>query len=49
MSNLSQRVITAKYLRLGSSGFALVSCFQQVAQTSDAITVEIVRDIECEI
>lgn len=49
MSKLSHSVITTIYLRLGSSGSALVSCFQQVTQPSDAITVEIMRDVECEI
>ena len=48
MSKLSHSVITATYLTLKAKGSALVSCFQQVTQLSGAITVEIVRDVECE-
>ena len=49
MSKLSHRVITATYLTLEATGSALVSCFQQATQPSGAITVEIMRDMECEI
>lgn len=45
MSKLSHSVITTTYLRLGGTSSALVSCIQQVTQSSDAITVEIVRDM----
>ena len=48
MSKLSHSVITTIYLRLRGANPALVSCFQQVTQPSDAITVEIMRDVECE-
>lgn len=47
MSKLSHDVITATYLRLGGASSVLVSCFKQVTQLSDAIAVEIMRDIEC--
>ena len=49
MSKLSYSVITATYLQLVGVSPKLVSCFQQVTQPSDAITVEIMRDVECEI
>ena len=49
MSKVSHSVITATYLKLGGVSSVLVSCFQQATQPSDAITVEIVRDMECDI
>ena len=49
MSTLSHSVITATCLTLEATGSALVSCFQQATQFSGAITVEIMRDVECEI
>lgn len=49
MSKLSPNVITATYLRLCKTGSVLVSCFQQATKSSGAITVGIVRDVECEI
>lgn len=48
MSKLSHSVITATYLRLVGASPKLVSCFQQVTQLSDAITMEIMRDIRSE-
>ena len=48
MSKLSLNVITAIYLELRRESSVLVSCFQQVTQLSDAITVEIMRDIRSE-
>ena len=48
MSKLSHSVITATYLKLGSTSSALVSCSQQVTQPSDALVVEIMRDVESE-
>jgi hypothetical protein len=47
MSKRSHGVMTATYLKLGVTTSVLVSCFKQVTQLSDAITVEIMRDIEC--
>ena len=44
MSKLSHSVITATYLRLDAMSSKSVSCFQQVTQSSDAITVDIMRD-----
>ena len=49
MSKLSHNVITATYLRLDGRGSALVSCFQQVTQSSGAVVVGIMRDMGCEI
>ena len=49
MSKLSHNVITTTYLRLDGRGSALVSCFQQVTQSSDAVVVGIMRDVESEI
>ena len=49
MSKLSLSAITATYLSHGDTGSVLVSCFQQVTQPSDALAVEIMRDVECEI
>ena len=49
MSKLSHSVITATYLRLVGASSKLVSCFQQVTQLSDAITVEIMCDAKSEI
>lgn len=49
MSKVSHSVITATYLKLGGVSSVLVSCFQQVTQTSGAITVDFMRDVECEI
>ena len=49
MSKQSRSVITATYLKLGGTSSALVSCWKQVTQPSDAITVEFVCDVECEI
>ena len=46
MSKLSHGVVMTTYPRLGGTGSALVSCFQQVTQFSGAITVEIMRDVE---
>ena len=47
MSKLSPGVITAIYRGLGDESSAMVSCFQQATQLSGAVTVEIMRDIEC--
>lgn len=49
MSELSHNVITTTYLTLGGASSVLVSCFQQATQPSGTITVEIMRDVECEI
>ena len=49
MSKLSLSAITATYLSHGDTGSVLVSCFQQVTQPSDAITVEIMCDAKSEI
>ena len=49
MSKLSLSAITATYLRLVGASPKSVSCFQQVTQPSDALAVEIMRDVECEI
>lgn len=48
MSKLSYSVITATYLQLVGASPKLVSCFQQVTQPSDAITVEIMCDAKSE-
>lgn len=49
MLKLSHSVITTTYLMLGGTSSALVSCFQQVTQSSDAVVVGIMCDVESEI